>query len=59
PAPGTGLLGGTGDLLHPPAQGQSTPAAPVAPGLPQPDITIPPLLPNLLPGLGIKAEDAE
>ncbi|MFF4368722.1 DUF5667 domain-containing protein [Streptomyces sp. NPDC001594] len=60
PAPGTGLLGGTGDLLHPPSQGgRSTPAPPVAPGLPQPDITIPPLLPNLLPGLGIKAEDAE
>ncbi|GAA0325639.1 DUF5667 domain-containing protein [Streptomyces polychromogenes] len=60
PAPGTGLLGGTGDLLHPPAQGgQSTSATPVAPGLPHPDITIPPLLPNLLPGLGIQAEDAE
>ncbi|MEV7728959.1 DUF5667 domain-containing protein [Streptomyces sp. NPDC087917] len=53
-----GLLGGTGDLLHPPAQGQSSPP-PAGPELPQPDITLPPLLPGLLPGLGIKAEDAE
>ncbi|MER6214504.1 MULTISPECIES: DUF5667 domain-containing protein [unclassified Streptomyces] len=59
PAPGSGLLGGTGDLLHPPAQGQPTPGAPAAPELPHPDITLPPLLPDLLPGLGLKAEDAE
>ncbi|MFF4329821.1 DUF5667 domain-containing protein [Streptomyces sp. NPDC048387] len=59
PAPGSGLLGGTGDLLHPPAQGQPTPGTPAAPDLPHPDITLPPLLPDLLPGLGLKAEDAE
>ncbi|MCX5199146.1 DUF5667 domain-containing protein [Streptomyces sp. NBC_00249] len=61
PASGTGgLLGGTGDLLHPPAQGQSAPnpSAPT-PDHPGPDITLPPLLPGLLPGLGIAAEDAE
>ncbi|MGW7101428.1 DUF5667 domain-containing protein [Streptomyces sp. NPDC054838] len=59
PASG-GLLGGTGDLLHPPAEGQATPPpSGAAPAQPQPDITLPPLLPGLLPGLGIKAEDAE
>ncbi|MBT2466427.1 hypothetical protein J7E97_00740 [Streptomyces sp. ISL-66] len=58
PPPGGGLLGGTGDLLNPPA-GQSTPSAPGTPQHPQPDITLPPLLPGLLPGLGLKAEDAD
>ncbi|MFD9410896.1 DUF5667 domain-containing protein [Streptomyces sp. NPDC059989] len=53
-----GLLGGTGDLLNPP-QGQSAPPTPGTPELPKPDITLPPLLPGLLPGLGINAEDAE
>ncbi|MEW2418499.1 DUF5667 domain-containing protein [Streptomyces sp. NPDC046866] len=56
-APG-GLLGGTGDLLHPPA-GQDTTAPAASPGLPEPEITLPPLLPGLLPGLGLKAEDAD
>ncbi|MEV0414064.1 DUF5667 domain-containing protein [Streptomyces sp. NPDC050448] len=56
PAPG-GLLGGTGDLLNPPA-GQNTPAPSSSPEHAQPDITLPPLLPGLLPGLGLKAEDA-
>ncbi|MET9964006.1 DUF5667 domain-containing protein [Streptomyces sp. NPDC006326] len=56
-APG-GLLGGAGDLLHPPGS-QGTPAPSASPAAPQPDITLPPLLPGLLPGLGIKAEDAE
>ncbi|MDA5281556.1 DUF5667 domain-containing protein [Streptomyces sp. NPDC054904] len=61
PAPsGGGLLGGTGDLLNPPT-GQAPPntPAPGTPELPQPDITLPPLLPGLLPGLGLNAEDAE
>lgn len=57
PASG-GLLGGTGDLLNPPA-GQSAPPSPGAAEQPKPDITLPPLLPGLLPGLGINAEDAE
>ncbi|MEV4191624.1 DUF5667 domain-containing protein [Streptomyces toxytricini] len=58
PAPGSGLLGGTGDLLGPPA-GQPTPGSTAGSQAPQPEITLPPLLPGLLPGLGLKAEDAE
>ncbi|MFF3864079.1 DUF5667 domain-containing protein [Streptomyces sp. NPDC002209] len=58
PAPGGGLLGGTGDLLHPPT-GQDTPGPSSSPEHVQPDITLPPLLPGLLPGLGLKAEDSE
>ncbi|AWZ13955.1 DUF5667 domain-containing protein [Streptomyces sp. ICC1] len=58
PSPGGGLLGGTGNLLNPPA-GQPTPAASGSPEHPHPDITLPPLLPGLLPGLGLKAEDVE
>ncbi|MFJ3906879.1 hypothetical protein EDE04_3101 [Streptomyces sp. 2132.2] len=57
PAPG-GLLGGTGDLLHPPT-GQNTPAPSSSPDRVAPEITLPPLLPGLLPGLGIQAEDTE
>ncbi|MGW7455350.1 DUF5667 domain-containing protein [Streptomyces sp. NPDC054787] len=57
PPPAGGLLGGTGDLLNPPA-GQSAPPSPGTPDAPQPDITLPPLLPGLLPGLGLNAEDA-
>ncbi|MEU7068098.1 DUF5667 domain-containing protein [Streptomyces sp. NPDC046161] len=58
-APG-GLLGGTGDLLHPSDPGHATPPpSGAAPQQPQPDITLPPILPGLLPGLGIKAEDTE
>ncbi|CAM5487411.1 hypothetical protein GCM10010222_71750 [Streptomyces tanashiensis] len=54
-----GLLGGSaGGLLKPsptgtptaPTEGQSTPDVP--------DVTLPPLLPGLLPGLGIDSEDA-
>ncbi|MGW9155398.1 DUF5667 domain-containing protein, partial [Streptomyces virginiae] len=53
--PAGGLLGGTGDLLNPPA-GQSAPPPSGTPENPKPDITIPPLLPGLLPGLGLGAE---
>ncbi|GGV17302.1 hypothetical protein GCM10010275_68540 [Streptomyces litmocidini] len=54
-----GLLGGsTGGLLKPSPTG--TPTAPtedqVTPDVP--DVTLPPLLPGLLPGLGIDGEDA-
>ncbi|MFF5805616.1 DUF5667 domain-containing protein [Streptomyces sp. NPDC012746] len=56
PASG-GLLGGTGELLNPPS-GQSPAPSAVTPELPKPDITLPPLLPGLLPGLGLGAEDA-
>ncbi|MER6138222.1 DUF5667 domain-containing protein [Streptomyces sp. NPDC001815] len=55
-----GLLGGnTGGLLDPPEDdtgatpsGKDTPPA-------EPDVTLPPLLPGLLPGLGIDSEDAD
>ncbi|MBU7598261.1 hypothetical protein JGS22_011705 [Streptomyces sp. P38-E01] len=52
-----GLLGGgTGGLLNPPAKGdgkgsEDSPSRPSAP-----DITIPPLLPGGLPGLGLESE---
>ncbi|TGA96695.1 DUF5667 domain-containing protein [Streptomyces sp. MZ04] len=57
-----GLLGGnTGGLLDPPKTdttpspsgdtGKQTPPA-------EPDVTVPPILPGLLPGLGIEGEDA-
>ncbi|MEV5342356.1 DUF5667 domain-containing protein [Streptomyces sp. NPDC052676] len=55
-----GLLGGnTGGLLDPPENtGTASPSETKAPA-PEPDVTVPPLLPGLLPGLGIEAEDAE
>ncbi|WP_327415632.1 DUF5667 domain-containing protein [Streptomyces sp. NBC_01233] len=53
-----GLLGGTGDLLNPPT-GQSAPPPSGTPEQVNPDITLPPLLPGILPGLGLGAEDAE
>ncbi|MDX3314943.1 DUF5667 domain-containing protein [Streptomyces sp. NPDC054884] len=54
-----GLLGGnTGGLLDPPKDtGGTTPTT--DPPLTRPDVTLPPLLPGLLPGLGIDSEDAE
>ncbi|MEU3598637.1 DUF5667 domain-containing protein [Streptomyces sp. NPDC006798] len=51
-----GLLGGAGDLLDPAPQTSPTPAEGPA-SAPKPDITIPPLLPGLLPGLGLSAEE--
>lgn len=54
-----GLLGGsTGGLLDPPKETGNTAPLPVVPST-QPDVTLPPLLPGLLPGLGIDGEDAE
>ncbi|MDT9681566.1 DUF5667 domain-containing protein [Streptomyces sp. TRM76323] len=56
-----GLLGGgTGGLLDP--DGPSTSAPPAQDGLQEspatePDVTLPPLLPGILPGLGIDGED--
>ncbi|MER6633784.1 DUF5667 domain-containing protein [Streptomyces sp. NPDC000987] len=54
-----GLLGGnTGGLLDPPQQsGSASPSTGTSPTS-GPDVTIPPLLPGLLPGLGIDGEDA-
>ncbi|MET7738046.1 DUF5667 domain-containing protein [Streptomyces sp. NPDC005402] len=53
-----GLIGGnTGGLLDPPKDtGTATPTSPAASA--DPDVTLPPLLPGLLPGLGINGEDA-
>ncbi|MGW0911002.1 DUF5667 domain-containing protein [Streptomyces sp. NPDC002784] len=56
-----GLLGGsTGGLLDPPkdSTGSTTPSTSTPP-VPEPDVTLPPLLPGLLPGFGIEAEDAD
>ncbi|MFI6852510.1 DUF5667 domain-containing protein [Streptomyces sp. NPDC050416] len=58
-----GLLGGnTGGLLDPPQQDSDASTSPPAqdnPPVPEPDVTLPPLLPDLLPGLGIDGEDAD
>ncbi|QWB23898.1 MULTISPECIES: DUF5667 domain-containing protein [Streptomyces] len=56
-----GLLGGsTGGLLDPPkdSEASTSPSAEGTPAVPKPDVTLPPLLPGLLPGLGIDGEDA-
>ncbi|MFD1832811.1 DUF5667 domain-containing protein [Streptomyces desertarenae] len=49
-----GVLPSPGDLLNPP-QEDGSPSAPDGggPRLPEPDVTIPPILPDILPGLGI------
>lgn len=53
-----GLLGGnTGGLLDPPAQQTTPPPSGRQSQDPVPDVTIPPLLPGILPGLGFDAED--
>ncbi|MEU1051341.1 DUF5667 domain-containing protein [Streptomyces sp. NPDC005876] len=57
-----GLLGGAGGLLDPPKD--SAPSSPTGGSksktpVPEPDITLPPLIPGLLPGLGIEGEDPE
>ncbi|MFD4143447.1 DUF5667 domain-containing protein [Streptomyces sp. NPDC058572] len=57
-ASGDGLLGGgTGDLLDPPAQGTGPSPSGRQSTAPGPDITIPPLLPGILPGLGLDGDD--
>ncbi|WP_179232347.1 DUF5667 domain-containing protein [Streptomyces sp. CS159] len=57
-----GLLGGgTGGLLDPPKDDGDTASPPAGGNTPpaEPEVTLPPLLPGLLPGLGIEAEDAD
>ncbi len=62
---GQGLLGGSGLLNPPPATSGSRPPASGtggdsgAGGGSQPGVTVPPLLPGLLPGLGISGEDGK
>ena len=55
-----GLLGGnTGGLLQPPSPSDAPTAPSSTPTPPEvPDVTLPPLLPGLLPGFGIDSEDA-
>ncbi|MFJ5832494.1 DUF5667 domain-containing protein [Streptomyces sp. NPDC093089] len=54
-----GLLGGSaGGLLKPSPTGTPTGPADSQPTADVPDVTLPPLLPGLLPGLGIDSEDA-
>ncbi|MET9253102.1 DUF5667 domain-containing protein [Streptomyces sp. NPDC003717] len=54
-----GLLGGnTGGLLDPPrGTGSASPSTGGTTPPAEPDVTLPPLLPGLLPGLGIEGED--
>ncbi|MFF2655243.1 DUF5667 domain-containing protein [Streptomyces sp. NPDC058045] len=55
---GGGLLGGgTGGLLDPPSDGTTPSPSGGGRKPPKPEVTLPPLLPGLLPGLGIDAED--
>ncbi|MFF1737604.1 DUF5667 domain-containing protein [Streptomyces sp. NPDC058247] len=54
-----GLLGDTtGGLLDPPEDDTSPTPPEGKHTTPKPDVTLPPLLPGLLPGLGIDSEDA-
>jgi hypothetical protein len=60
---GEGLIGGPGGLLDPSAQ-SVLPQLPSdtddnSSGSPAPDVTLPPLLPGLLPGLGIDPDNAD
>ncbi|MFJ4688156.1 DUF5667 domain-containing protein [Streptomyces sp. NPDC088789] len=55
-----GLLGGnTGGLLNPPQHTGGASPSQTKPPNAEPDVTLPPLLPGLLPGLGIEGENAE
>ncbi|MFE4453667.1 DUF5667 domain-containing protein [Streptomyces sp. NPDC056796] len=60
--PADGLLGGnTGGLLEDLPTDGTTPSSPggTSGTAPSPDVTLPPLLPGLLPGLGITSEDVQ
>jgi hypothetical protein len=53
-----GLLGGnTGGLLEPPKDDTSTTPSDKPTPAPQPDVTVPPLLPGLLPDVHVENED--
>ncbi|MFI6344807.1 DUF5667 domain-containing protein [Streptomyces sp. NPDC050560] len=51
------LFGDGSGLLDPPDSGTATTPSDGGSGLPKPDITLPPLLPGLIPGLGIDESD--
>ncbi|MFE7317466.1 DUF5667 domain-containing protein [Streptomyces sp. NPDC057555] len=55
-----GLLGGAGDLLNPSGKGSATPhdGGHGKQGTGRPDVTLPPLLPGLLPDLGIDGDSS-
>ncbi|MDQ0992312.1 DUF5667 domain-containing protein [Streptomyces sp. V3I7] len=55
-----GLIGGsTGGLFDPPKNSGSASPSTTKPPAGAPDVTVPPLLPGLLPGLGIDSDDAD
>ncbi|MGQ4491032.1 DUF5667 domain-containing protein [Streptomyces sp. 372A] len=57
-SPADGLIGGgTDGLFDPPSPHPTGPSDAAPSSTPSPDITIPPLLPGLIGGLGIDAED--
>ncbi|MFJ8855867.1 DUF5667 domain-containing protein [Streptomyces sp. NPDC102437] len=56
-APSEGLIGGTDGLFGTPPPGTVPSADGRVSTPPAPDVTLPPLLPGLLPGLGINGED--
>jgi len=57
-SPAGGLIGGgTDGLFDPPSPDATSPSKETPSSTPTPDITIPPLLPGLIGGLGIDAED--
>ncbi|MFD8692945.1 DUF5667 domain-containing protein [Streptomyces sp. NPDC059651] len=56
--PADGLIGGGADgLFDPPSPGATTPTQETPSTTPSPDVTLPPLIPGLIGGLGIDAED--
>lgn len=56
--PADGLIGGAADdLLDPPSPGTTPPTQNTPTTTPSPDITLPPLIPGLIGGLGIDAQD--
>jgi hypothetical protein len=53
-----GLIGGSGNLLNPPTLTPTTPGTPSeTPTTPGHSVVLPPLLPGLLPGLGLSADN--
>ncbi|MFG3495611.1 DUF5667 domain-containing protein [Streptomyces sp. NPDC047928] len=54
-----GLLGGNTGGLLPPGPSTASPSAGGDAPAPAPDVTLPPLLPGILPGLGIDEKDAQ